>query len=679
MKAGPKGIYIGGDNEEGVFYAVQTLIQLLPVERQQALDVPYLEINDEPRFGYRGMHLDAARHFMPVDFIKKYIDYLALHKLNTFHWHLTDDQGWRLEIKKYPKLTEVGAWRNGSLVGRYPGNGNDNEHYGGYYTQEQVKDIVAYAAARYITVIPEIELPGHCSAAIAAYPQLSCFPDEPTVIPQGMASRLSLHLQASGQKKLVQETWGTFEDVFCPSEYTFQFLQDVFDEVMSLFPSRYIHIGGDECPKAAWKRSAFCQQLIREKNLQDEKGLQSYFIRRIEKYLNTKGRRIIGWDEILEGGLAPDATVMSWRGEKGGIEAAKLGHQVIMTPGNPLYFDHKQSLIEDSVTFGGYNPVELVYAYEPVTGKLNADEAKYVLGAQANVWTEYITNTSKVEYMIFPRMAALSEVLWSPKEKRDPADFEKRLPQQFKRYKLWKANFSKAYYDLKPSILPGLQHNSVRWKLESKQQDALIEYGLEHSPVFQQYREPVEVSQSGVYLAKLHLGKEINTEIRQQFFFNSATGKQITLATEPSKNYPGDGAFTLVNAVQNEKGLANATEFLGFSGTNLDATIDLGRQTTVTRIAIHTFSQPVSWIYPPTEIAVSFLNQLDAPAVPGQVQPETIIYKVTNDDKLQVVFLPQPKSCRYLKVVVKNYGTIPADKPGAGEKAWLFVDEIEVN
>ena len=429
--------YIGGDNASGVFYGVQSFIQVLPLTTTAPLTIPQLTIADRPRFAYRGMHLDVGRHFFQVDFIKKYIDFIALHKMNTFHWHLTEDQGWRIEIKKYPKLTSVGSTRNGTTVGRYPGTGNTNTQYGGFYTQDQIREVVKYAADRYIDVIPEIELPGHSSAAIAAYPELSCFPEESTKHPVKTA------WNGTTEGKQVQQTWGVFEDVFAPTETTFTFLENVFDEVIALFPSKYIHIGGDECPKESWKRSAFCQQLIKDKNLKDEHGLQSYFIQRIEKYLNKKGKQIIGWDEILEGGLAPNALVMSWRGEKGGIEAAKQKHQVIMTPGEWMYFDHAQNKPEDSVTIGGYTTLEKVYGYEPVPKDLGPENEKYVLGAQANVWTEYITNSSKVEYMIFPRMSALSEVLWSSKESRNWGNFQQRMLQQTKRYALWGANYNK--------------------------------------------------------------------------------------------------------------------------------------------------------------------------------------------------------------------------------------------
>lgn len=443
LESDSKGVVIEGNSDIGTFYGMQTLIQLLPVEKSNTLKIAAVSVKDEPRFVYRGAMLDVARHFFPVSFVKKYIDYLALHKLNYFHWHLTEDQGWRIEIKKYPKLTEIGSRRNGTIVGRYPGKGNDNTPEGGFYTQDDVKEIVKYASDRFITVVPEIEMPGHSSAAIAAYPMLSCFPEEKTQIPATMISEKSKQELANGRVKLVQETWGIFTDVYAPTEYTFKFLEDVLDEVMALFPSKYIHVGGDESPKEAWKRSAFCQQFIKEKGLKDEHELQSYFIQRMEKYINKNGRTLIGWDEILEGGLAPNAIVMSWRGEAGGIAAAKENHQVIMTPGSHVYFDHTQTKDEKEVTIGGFTSLEKTYSYEPIPKELNAEQGKYVLGAQGNVWTEYMLNPAKVEYMIFPRLSALSEVLWSPKEKKDWPAFQSKIETMKKRYDIWGANYYK--------------------------------------------------------------------------------------------------------------------------------------------------------------------------------------------------------------------------------------------
>ncbi len=435
LNVGSNNIIISSTGNEGLFYGMQTLLQLLPETKTETASIPQLAIKDYPRFKYRGMHLDVGRHFFDVDFVKKYIDYLAYFKYNTFHWHLTEDQGWRIEIKKYPRLTSVGAYRNGTIIGHYPGTGNDSIHYGGFYTQEQIKDVIKYAQERFITIIPEVEMPGHASAAIAAYPELSCFPNEST--------KISPKTSWAGSRdgKQVQQTWGVFDDIFCPSEYTFKFLENVLDEVMALFPSKYIHIGGDEAPKTSWKRSAFCQKLIKDKNLKDEHGLQSYFIQRIEKYINSKGRKIIGWDEILEGGLAPNATVMSWRGEKGGIAAAQQHHDVIMTPGTYCYLDHAQTKDSDSLTIGGYLPLDTVYGYEPIPKELDASEAHYILGAQGNVWTEYMASPQKVEYMIFPRMSALSEVLWSPKQDRNMDHFNSELPDLYKRYQLWGASY----------------------------------------------------------------------------------------------------------------------------------------------------------------------------------------------------------------------------------------------
>ena len=440
FQSGKNGVTITAANPEGIFYGMQTLIQLLPLEKKASLPVQAVEITDEPRFAYRGAMLDVGRHFFPVDFVKKYIDYLALHKMNYFHWHLTEDQGWRIEIKKYPLLTSVGGFRNGTIIGRFPGKGNDNTPYGGFYTQEQIKDVVAYATARFITVVAEIEMPGHGSAAIAAYPELSCFPDEPTYTYFPKKSTWA----GDTTGKRVQQTWGVFDDVFCAgNEYTYKFLQDVINEVIPLFPGKYIHVGGDECPKENWKKCSNCQLRIKENGLKDEHGLQSYLIQRMEKYVNSKGKTLIGWDEILEGGLAPNAIVMSWRGEAGGIAAAKEKHQVIMTPGSHVYLDHAQSKPEDSVTIGGFTNLEKIYSYEPIPAVLNETEAKYVLGAQGNVWTEYMAYPSKVEYMIFPRLSALSEVLWSPKAIKSWDGFKAKTPSLYKHYKMWNANYFK--------------------------------------------------------------------------------------------------------------------------------------------------------------------------------------------------------------------------------------------
>lgn len=669
-----KGVTINSNFAEPAFHAMQTFFQLLPAEKNKPAQIPVVKIFDHARFEYRGMHLDVSRHFFPVDFVKKYIDYLAYHKLNTFHWHLTDDQGWRIEIKKYPSLTNIGSWRNGTIIGRYPGTGNDNKGYGGYYTQEQIKEVVKYARERFIEVIPEIEMPGHGSAAIAAYPWLSCFPEKPTEIPANMISQKSSSEQRNGQIKLVQETWGVFDDVFCAgNDSTFMFLQNVVDEVISLFPSKYFHIGGDECPKTHWKICPRCQQRKKDLGLKDEHELQSYFVQRMEKYLNSKGKTLIGWDEILEGGLAPKAIVMSWRGETGGIEAAKQQHQVIMTPGNPVYFDHSQSENEDSITIGGYNPIEKVYAYEPVSKELTPEEGKYILGAQANLWTEYIENNRKVEYMVFPRMAALSEVVWSSRENRNWESFEKRLMTQFKRYEKWGADYSKAYFDLKASVLPTPDNNGLLWKVENKFNiPVTINYNGWDS--IWTYVKP-QLIQDATTAHAYFIKENKQYGFSQKFHFNKATGKPITLHIPPSKNYPGDGAFTLVNGIQNQKGLARSKEFLGFSGADCEALINLGSFQEIASVTVHVFQQKSSWIWNPASVEV--FSSVDGMYFSSVGSSGDVTATASGNGTITVNCNNTLTS--FIKVIVKNFGNIPEGNPGAGKKAWLFVDEIEVN
>jgi hexosaminidase len=425
LQATARSVQITASTHAGLFYGLQTLSQLLRrqggAETAGTWQVPALTIEDEPRFAYRGMHLDVGRHFFPVSFIKRYIDLIAMYKMNTFHWHLTEDQGWRIEIKKYPRLAEVGSRRAETILEKnfdpYVGDGIP---YGGYYTQDEIREVVAYAQSRYVTVIPEIELPGHSTAALAAYPELAC-----TDGPFEVSTR-----------------WGVHEEIYCPKEETFAFLEDVLTEVMELFPSRYIHIGGDEAPKRRWVESDVAQAVIRREGLADEHELQSYFIRRIESFLLAHDRRLIGWDEILEGGLAPQATVMSWRGMAGGIEAARQGHDVVMTPTSHVYFDYYQGDREyEPLAIGGFTPLEKVYEFEPVPEELTAQEAQHVLGAQGNVWTEYIKTTDHVEYMAVPRMLALAEVVWSPKDARDWDRFAAALPARLKQLDAMGVNY----------------------------------------------------------------------------------------------------------------------------------------------------------------------------------------------------------------------------------------------
>lgn len=416
------GISISG-SYAGEFYGIQSLLQLLPAEifgkklvENIKLALPFVEIEDIPRFEWRGMHLDVCRHFFSVEFIKKYIDYLAMHKMNTFHWHLTEDQGWRIEIEKYPKLSEVSAYREETIVGHHSKNPQkfDGKRYGGIYTKDEIREVVKYASDRFITVVPEIELPGHSVAALTAYPELSC---------------------TNGSFE-VRTSWGISNDIYCAgNEKTFKFLEGVLSEVVELFPSKYIHIGGDEAPKDRWKECEKCQARIKKEGLHDEHELQSYFITRMEKFLNSKGKQIIGWDEILEGGLAPNAAVMSWRGNSGGIKAAKSKHKVVMSPTTHCYFDYYQTENTESepLAIGGFLPLEKVYSFNPIPQELTEEEGKYIIGAQGNVWTEYMPTSDQVEYMAFPRISALAEVVWTEDSNKNYNDFNSRMIKHYKR------------------------------------------------------------------------------------------------------------------------------------------------------------------------------------------------------------------------------------------------------
>ena len=499
---------IQANESHGVFYGIQSLYQLFPVaffeakEKQSEWEITMVNINDKARFAYRGMHLDVSRHFFPVEFIKQYIDLLAMYKYNNFHWHLTDDQGWRIEIKAYPKLTEIGGWRNETKVGHQWEEPKqfDGKRYGGFYTQDEVREIVDYAASKYITVIPEIEMPGHAMAALAAYPELGC----------------------TGGPYAVQGEWGVFDDIFCSRESTFIFLENVLTEVIEMFPGKYIHIGGDEAPKTRWKACPDCQKRIREEKLEDEAQLQSYFITRMAKFLEKYDRQIIGWDEILEGGLAPGATVMSWRGTEGGIAAAQMGHDVIMTPGSHCYFDHYQgNPSTEPLAIGGFTPLSKVYDFEPIPEELNAKEANHILGAQANLWTEYITDNDGVTYMILPRMAALSEVLWSPANKRDWENFYDRLPAHFVRYEDLGLKYSRSVDQVKTNIVVSEVSDTVI-ELITEVPQAQIFYTLDGS---------VPDQNSSVYTEKLKLSKA--DQLKVQLYRN---GQAIGEAQIPAVN-----------------------------------------------------------------------------------------------------------------------------------------------
>lgn len=462
-----ENVVVSANSAKGLFYGIQSMLQLLPPQIMSPSKVTgaiwkmeCVKVMDKPRFGYRGMHLDVGRHFMPADFIKKYIDILSMFKMNTFHWHLTEDQGWRIEIKQYPKLTTIGSIRAETVVG-HAGNSKqyDGVPHGGFYTQEQIKDIVAYAATRFITIIPEIEMPGHSLGVLSGYPQLGC----------------------TGGPYKVATTFGVFDDILCAgNDSTFIFLQNVLDEVMNLFPSKYIHIGGDEAPKARWHECPKCQARMKTEGLKDEHELQSYFIKRIEKYVVSKGRRIIGWDEILEGGLAPEATVMSWRGMDGGVAAARQKHDVIMSSNSHLYFDHYQAdPATEQLAIGGYLTLKKVYSLEPVPEQLNTEEAKHILGAQGQIWTEYMKTPEYVEYMLLPRMLALSEVVWTPREDRDYASFTSRLDNSLKRLGIMGINYSQGSFRIEIEAKANKEGDKISVNLMAERANMLIRYTLD--------------------------------------------------------------------------------------------------------------------------------------------------------------------------------------------------------
>lgn len=648
-------VIITATEAHGIFYGIQTLSQLLPLENSIEIKLSCLRITDEPKFAWRGMHLDCARHFFSKEFIKKYIDYLAMYKMNTFHWHLTDDQGWRIEIKKYPKLTDVGAYRNGSMTGHYNDQKFDDKRYGGFYTQEDIKEIVAYANQRHITIVPEIEMPGHSLAALAAYPEYSC----------------------TGGPFEVAKKWGVIEDVYCTKEETFEFLENILTEVMDLFPSKYIHIGGDESPKVRWKVCPNCQKRIKDENLKDEHELQSYFIQRIEKFINSKGRKIIGWDEILEGGLAPNATVMSWRGTEGGIAAAKQNHFVVMSPGSHCYFDHYQGESKNEpLAIGGYTTVEKVYSFNPIPKELDTEEANYILGAQANVWTEYIETPSHVEYMIFPRLLALSEVVWGTSNMEKYADFQNRMIQHFDIFDKNGINYSKSIFEITTKVNPSHSGNGVVFELKSANNSNGIRYttdGSNPNSSSIQYSKPLEITRGQTIKAALFENeKQKSASIEQRFYWSDAVGKNITLVNQPHENYSIGGALTLVDGI-----IGNRSKFgrdwLGFSGKDLNATIDLGKPQTINKVLLCVLESQGSWIYFPKKVEVLISNDGQNFESISQLNSSEI-----KDIRGEIVVEVKGIKAQFIKIIAINLGKIEDGNPGAGSDAWLFVDEIGV-
>ena len=665
-----EGIEVRASQFPGFLYALQSLEQLLPAAvygtepaPDAAWEVPCVKIADAPRFAYRGMHLDVARHFFSVDAVKRYIDVMAIHKLNTLHWHLTDDQGWRIEIKRYPELTAVGSIRKATVVRKEWGT-YDGTPYGGFYTQDEIRDVVKYAADRGVTVIPEIDLPGHMLAALTAYPELGC----------------------TGGPYEVWGRWGVADDVLCPGrEKTFEFLEGVLTEVMELFPSEYIHIGGDECPKVRWEKCPRCQAKIRQLGLKDdgehtaEHYLQSYVTDRIGKFLAQHGRRIIGWDEILEGRAPSDAVVMSWRGSEGGIAAAKLGHDVIMTPNSHFYFDYYQSLDTDAEPFGigGYIPMEQVYSYDPAFPELTPEQQKHILGVQANLWTEYVLSDEHLEYMLLPRLAALSEVQWCLPETKD----WNRFIGSFRMDKIYSQlgyEFAKHIFGVTASYAVDPEKGGVVMTLTT-QGGAPIRYTLDgsdptaSSPL---YKAPVTIGESCTFkAAALREGMQTPVYTRK-FDFNKATGRRIALNAAPTLKYTYGGASLLVDGYRGGPVYSNGA-WIGFLNEPLDVTIDMQGAKPYSAVTVESLVEKGEWVFPPSSVGVYLSDD-------GREFTEAALMSVPQETagspdgvKPFKVLFPET-SARYLRVVARTVDPIPAWHGAAGQKAHMFVDEIIV-
>jgi hexosaminidase len=668
ISVAPQLISIKANTGKGLFYAVQSLVQKLPfIRTNEAVQIPCMEIKDYPRFKWRGLMLDVSRHFFAPEMIKEFIDLLAAYKMNVFHWHLVDGAGWRIEIKKYPKLTQQAAWRVDDWGrnwnwGELEFNADRNKStYGGYYTQEQIKEIVAYAQARNVTIVPEIEMPGHSEAAMAAYPELSCNPKN--------------HFGQSGNFYAAK-----VESNYCAgNDSVFMFLQNVLTEVMDLFPFTYLHIGGDEVDKTSWKNCAKCQARMKAEKLKDENELQSYFIRRIEKFIVSKKRKMIGWDEILEGGLAPEATVMSWRGEAEGIEAAKMKHDVIMTPGSPCYFDYYQGDPEtEPLAIGGFNTLKKVYHYEPIPAELNAEEAKHVLGSQANLWTEYITTYEQAVYMILPRMPALAEVLWTPKEQRNWQSFTKRLQPHLIGFEQRGLHYSQGNF--KVDIKPAVANNTLSIQLETENTDAVVYYttdGGMPSAGSIRYEKPFEVKTSMTVKAVMALNNKIMNAkpAEQSFTFNKATGKNVQYATPFSKYYPANGPNSLTDGVRGTKDISR--QWHAFSGNDMVATIDFGELINAKSITLGCIQNWGQWIFLPqwvkfeaSEDGVNFTE------IKTLVNTVPLTERDVQVKDFTAAF--DEKKIKAIRVTAKNIGKCPKGHAGEGQDCWLFVDEVIV-
>lgn len=665
LKVDASQVVISSPSEAGVFYGIQTLRKAVDVAEGSNVELPAVEINDQPRFGYRGMMLDVGRHFFSMDEIKTYIDMMALHNINRFHWHLSEDQGWRIEIKKYPKLTEIGSMRKETVIGHNSGK-YDGKPYGGFYTQEQVKDIVAYAAEHYITVIPEIDLPGHMQAALAAYPELGC----------------------TGGPYEVWTQWGVSDNVLCAgNDQTIQFIKDVLAEIVEIFPSEYIHVGGDECPKVKWSTCPKCQARIKTLGLKSdnkhtkEERLQSYVIHEAEEFLNSKGRKMIGWDETLEGGLAPNATVMSWRGEAGGIEAAKQHHDVVMTPNTYLYFDYYQSKDTETepMAIGGYLPIERVYSYEPMPKSLSPEEQKYIVGVQANLWTEYIPDFKQVQYMVLPRMAALCESQWCAPEKKNYEAFLQRVSRLIDIYAKNGWNYATHIFDVMLDLKPNTETGTLD-AVARTIDNAPIYYtldGSEPTTASEKYTDVIKIDKPctlrTVAIRPSGSSKITNDEIS----FSKSSMKPITMLQPINKQYEFSGATVLVDGMTGNMNYKTG-RWIAFYTNDLEAVIDLKEATEISSMTLHTCVEKGDWIFDTRGITVSVsddnqtFKEVASEAYPAMKESDpNQIY--THELKFD------PVKTRYVKVKALSEQKIPSWHGGKGNPGFLFVDEIILN
>lgn len=650
-------ITINYTGKAGKMYGWLSLIQLIEQKADDSWQLKNCTVVDYPAFEWRGLHLDVARHFFTVDEVKRFIDLMTFYKFNKFHWHLTDDQGWRIEIKKYPLLTSVGAYRDSTIVGHYNANPRtyDVKRTGDFYTQLQIKEVIAYAKTRNIEVIPEIEMPGHARAALAAYPNLGC----------------------NQEWKPVPGLWGVFDDIFCSKPETINFLKDVLTEVVDLFPSEYIHIGGDEAPKTRWKECVSCQKNIMEHHLKDEHELQSYFIQQLDDFLTSKGKKLIGWDEILEGGLSKNAAVMSWRGEEGGIEAANQNHFVVMSPTTYCYFDYYQSGDKsEPLAIGGYLPLEKVYEYSPIPKGLKEEKHQYILGGQANLWTEYISTFDHVEYMVYPRALAISEKLWCA----NPPSYDQFL-SVFRTYQepllqKMKVNYARSIYATKLTVFRDKNGLAITVRgIDSLSATNVILSDVETSSVLESKRigwnDAIHLARtkSGVE-QKVQLqinGTEGGTSTVQQFTLHNGIGAKVDLITLPHPKYGHNGGVTLVDGIKGDlpwKG----DQWLGFNKTEVEIIIDMPLETTLSDITMGFLDAKGSWIYLPKDVEIWGLNaknewkkmsKIDYPLANQKVEINTQVTKI--------------------KIIVHPISAIPQGAEGAGNLPWIFMDEVQLN